>query len=188
MVCDQWAVQTIKSYFPKQKELEEGEKEEGEPEEIDMCYSFQEVEIGPSQTVYNHVMIVMSTHQNLYVFQKNYDYWMPDDEDENQYFLTPISEFSDGPVKMSTEWRIYPKVPGEEDPDAKPRVEIREKPDGGKASKGRTKLGAMVIGVSFSSYITCQTYWQGIRYAQALASGKKSDGKMTDISGTDGQL
>ena len=75
MVCDQWTVMYIKKSWEEDKG--EGEEEEQEeevkgppaeevpPENIEMCYSFEECVI--LQQSYKHVMVVLSTHNRPYL-------------------------------------------------------------------------------------------------------------------------
>jgi len=172
VVCDQWTVDFIHSYFAPH-----GDEDERAPETIEMCYSFHECTV--MEQTHRHVMVVLSTHHKLYFYHTNYSYWMCDDEDENVKFLEKIPGLEE-PVPVNQEWKIHIRIASADDPRAYPGIEIRDKPTGGKAQK--VKEGKLVFQAYFSTYIVCQTFWQGIREARVLSTGKTpTQATMSDI-------
>merc|ERR1711871_1291879 len=142
-----------------------------------MCYSFEECII--NEATYYDVMMVMSTHQKIYFYHKSYNFWMCDNEDDNVKFLEEMDTGFPDPLPVSSEWKIYPRIATAEDPYASPAVELREKSTGGRGQA--TKLGKLLFKGYFSTYVGCQTFWQGCREARIRASGKTSQASIDDL-------
>jgi len=167
MVCDQWTIETIKSHFP------EDVKKERAPEEIEMCYSFEQCVVNGK--VYHHVLSVLSTHSRLYFFHTNYSYWMCANEDDNVYFLEKLFE---EPIQMEEDWSIWPHVADIDDPHALPSIEIVKEDKRKQGSRAHTIFQAY-----FASYVTMQTFWQGLRFGRFSLStnNKDNEKKLTDL-------
>jgi hypothetical protein len=180
MVCDQWTVELIHSFFPApvENDSESDKKDQRKPETIEMCYSFEECVI--MDTTYKLVMVVLSTHQKLYFFHTNYTYWMCDDEENNVKFLEKIPGL-EAPLPVNSEWRCFPRVSSNDEPLQRTAIEIRERSQGG--GKKASKVGKLVFMAHFDTYLVCQTFFQGITQARVLACGKSSQANLDDMLG-----
>jgi hypothetical protein len=178
MVCDQWTVELIKeTYFPPPPPPQEGQVADETPaEDIEVCTAFEYCKI--NDTTYEQVMVVLSTHQKLYFFHTNYEFWMCDQESDNVKFLELLPGLEE-PIKFCPDWKVYP-LTGAEKSDC-PSIEIREKSTGGGRGRAST-LGACIFQAYFSTYTACQCFWQACREARVLCDGSGNlQGRMNDL-------
>jgi len=163
MVCDEWTPEIIRTnYLSQPKESDGDGDEQDKRENIHVVYSFEKCAI--QQREYKEVMVVISTHQNLYFLHTNYSKWMNDNEEENEQFLETIPGV-ESPIKFSMEWIVRHEI---EESTGKPCIQI----DAKKASKREGGGQNCIFRAYFKTFTECQVFWQAIQEAKMLSDGK----------------